>query len=194
MRQFTNWHWISDALSLLGLAGFAVTGVTLNHAGDIVAHPVVREHTAILPAPLRAELVATSPQRRRALPPQVAAWLDREFKVDTAQREAEWSSEEIYLTLTRPGIDASIRIDRSSGVATHENSWRGWIALGNDLHKGRNGGPYWSWFIDIFAAACIVFCLTGFALLWLKAPGRRVTWPLIGAGIMIPVLLAVFYI
>jgi hypothetical protein len=194
MRQFTNWHWISAAISLLGIAGFAVTGITLNHAGDIVADPVVHQDSAILPAPLQAELAAGKQGRRRALPAEVAAWLDRKFAVRTAQREAEWSAEEIYLTLTRPGNDAWIRIDRRSGEVTHENSWRGWLALSNDLHKGRNAGPYWSWFIDLFAGACVVFCLTGFALLWLKAPTRRSTWPLIGAGLIIPLLLAIFFI
>jgi uncharacterized protein len=192
LRQFTNWHWISAALSLLGMAAFALTGITLNHASDIVTHPVVREVTALLPAPLQAELAGIKLVRRRPVPPDVAAWLDQRFAVSTAQREAEWSVDEIYFTMKRPGGDAWIRIDRSNGAVTHEYTRRGWIALINDLHMGRNAGPSWRWFIDIFAGACVVFCLTGFGLLWLKAPARRSTWPLIGAGVVIPLLLAVW--
>jgi uncharacterized protein len=192
LRQFTNWHWISAALSLLGIAAFAVTGITLNHASDIVTHPTVRQVTAFLPPPLLAELAGIKLDRRRALPTDVAAWLDQQFRVSTAQREAEWSADEIYFTMKRPGADAWIRIDRGNGAVTHEYTRRGWIALFNDLHMGRNAGPSWSWFIDIFAGACVVFCLTGFGLLWLKAPARRSTWPLIGAGVVIPLLLAVW--
>ena len=104
------------------------------------------------------------------------------------------SKEEIYFTLPRPGGDAWVRIDRSNGEVTHESTWRGWIAFANDLHKGRNTGPYWGWFIDLFASACIVFCLTGFGLLWLKATARRFTWPLLGVGVVIPLLLALFFL
>jgi hypothetical protein len=96
--------------------------------------------------------------------------------------------------MTRPGRDAWIRIDRRTGEVTHENTERGWIAFFNDLHKGRNAGPSWDWFIDIFAGACVVFCLTGFGLLWLKSPARRSTWPLIGAGLVIPLLLVIFFL
>ena len=35
MRQLHQWHWISSALCLVGLLLFALTGITLNHAGAI---------------------------------------------------------------------------------------------------------------------------------------------------------------
>ena len=194
VRQIVSWHWITDAIALLGMIGFAATGITLNHAGDIAARPVVRQTKAALPAPLLAEVAGAATEGQNALPPRVAAWLDQRFAVNTGRRAAEWSAEEIYLTMTRPGGDAWISIDRGTGAITYEDSWRGWIAFFNDLHKGRNAGPYWTWFIDVFAGACIVFCLTGFGLLWLKAPARRVTWPLIGLGVLIPLVLAIFFI
>jgi uncharacterized protein len=194
LRQLTSWHWISAAISLLGLVGYAVTGITLNHAGDIPAHPVVRAITAVLPASLQAELATIKVDRRRVLPASMAAWLDQQFTVDSARREAEWSAEEIYFTMPRPGGEAWIRIDRRNGEVTYETTRRGWVAYLNDLHKGRNTGPAWSWFIDIFAGACIVFSLTGFGLLWLKANGRRSTWPLLGAGVVIPLLLVLFFL
>jgi hypothetical protein len=188
------WHWISAAISLLGMIAFAITGITLNHAGDIAARPLVREAAAQLPAPLAAQLSAIGGESRRALPAKVSAWLEQEFEIDTAGREADWSAEEIYLAMARPGGDAWISIDRASGEIVHEDTWRGWVAYFNDLHKGRNTGPAWAWFIDIFAGACVVFCLTGFGLLWLKAQARPSTWPLVGAGLVIPLLLALFLI
>ena len=42
--------------------------------------------------------------------------------------------------LYRAGGDAWISIDRLSGQVTHEDTWRGWVAYFNDLHKGRNTG------------------------------------------------------
>ena len=92
----------------------------------------------------------------------------------------------------RPGADGSTTLDRRADTATFDENWRGWVAFFNDLHKGRNAGPYWNWFLDAFAVACAVFCLTGFGILWLKSAARAPTWPLIGAGLLIPVLLVIF--
>jgi uncharacterized protein len=192
VRQILNWHWISAAISLVGMIAFAVTGITLNHAGDIAATPLVQQHTATLPA----NLLSSLPQQegRHALPASVATWADREFSVDTAGRDAEWSADEVYLPMARPGGDAWISIDRTSGEVVHEDTWRGWIAYFNDLHKGRNTGVAWAWFIDIFAGACVIFCLSGLGLLWLKSAARPVTWPLVTAGIIIPLILALLLI
>ena len=76
----------------------------------------------------------------------------------------------------------------------YERTERGWISYFNDLHKGRNAGPAWGWFIDLFAVACIVFTATGLFLLQLHARQRRSTWPLVALGLLIPALLALLFI
>lgn len=192
VRQIVSWHWISAAISLFGMIVFAITGITLNHAGDIAAAPVVQEHTATLPANLLSSL--PHEEGRHALPPAVAAWADREFSIRSAGREAEWSADEVYLAMARPGGDAWISIDRATGEVVHEDTWRGWIAYFNDLHKGRNTGITWAWFIDIFAVACVIFCLSGFGLLWLKSAARPATWPLVTAGLIVPLILALLFV
>lgn len=192
VRQILNWHWISAAISLVGMIIFAITGITLNHAGDIAAAPVVREQTAELPANLLSSL--PEQEGRHALPASVAQWADGEFSISSAGREAEWSADEIYLAMARPGGDAWISIDRATGEVMHEDTWRGWIAYFNDLHKGRNTGEAWAWFIDIFAIASVIFCLSGLGLLWLKAVARPSTWPLVGAGLIIPLILILLFI
>ena len=96
--------------------------------------------------------------------------------------------------LPRPGGDAWARVDLEAGEAEFELTDRGWISYLNDLHKGRNTGKAWSWFIDIFAAACLVFCLTGFFILKMHATKRPFTWPMVGMGLVIPVVLALLFI
>ena len=39
-KTLLRWHWISSALCLIGMLGFAITGFTLNHAADIEAQPI----------------------------------------------------------------------------------------------------------------------------------------------------------
>ncbi|QHL91578.1 hypothetical protein GVO57_13190 [Sphingomonas changnyeongensis] len=203
LRQLHSWHWMSSAISLIGLLLFAVTGLTLNHAADIEGKAVSQSFEAQLPPPLAARVRADAgadggatgaqSDAKRPLPPAVADWLDANLPVRT-RGLAEWSADEIYLGLPRPGGDAWIAIDRQTGAVTAETSSRGWVAYLNDLHKGRNAGPVWAWFIDIFVIACVVFAVTGLFLLQLHAAKRRSTWPLVGLGLAIPAAIALFFI
>lgn len=193
LRTLHRWHWISAAVSLAGLLLFAATGITLNHAAQIEAEPRIEQRTATLPSALRATL-----GRRDAgeapLPAAVERWLDAELGIALRGRDGEWSPEEIYLSLPSPGADAWLSIDRATGAIEYERTERGVIAYLNDLHKGRNAGPAWSWFIDVFAIACAVFAITGLCLLQLHARQRPGTWPWVGLGLLLPALIALLFV
>lgn len=193
LRQTLRWHWISAAVCLVGMLLFAITGVTLNHAGAIMAKPQTVARDGELPAALRADLRAAETAKGQ-LPVATRAWLDKAMQVKVPAGPVEWSTGEAYVALPGPGSDGWVTIDTESGAVAYEQTRRGWIAYLNDLHKGRNTGPAWSWFIDVFAAACVVFCLTGLLLLQLHSKARPSTWPLVGLGFLIPVLLALFLI
>lgn len=193
LKQLHMWHWMSSAVSLIGLLLFAITGFTLNHAADIEGQPVVAERSVQLPPPLLREIVAGPAEGKARLPRPVAAWVEQVLPV-RASAEAEWSADEVYLPAPRPGGDAWVAIDRASGAVTAEVTDRGWISYLNDLHKGRNSGAAWSLFIDVFAGACLIFALTGLLLLQLHAAKRRSTWPLVASGLVIPAALAIIFI
>ncbi|MBU3973278.1 MAG: PepSY-associated TM helix domain-containing protein, partial [Alphaproteobacteria bacterium] len=154
LKQLHQWHWISAALSLIGLLLFAVTGITLNHAAQIPAEPVTVEQTGALPAPLLARLSDFPAETTDPVPEAIARWAAEAFNVQIAGRPTETTGEEIYVALAEPGGDGWLTIDRATGEALRERTTRGPIAWLNDLHKGRNTGPVWYWFIDVFAAAC----------------------------------------
>ncbi len=194
LKQLHTWHWISAAVSLVGMLLFAITGFTLNHAASIGATPKVTQNEATLPAPLLAQLKADPRAKDAPLPAPVAAHVASTLHLDPSGRPAEWSEDEVYVAMPGPGRDAWVSIDRASGAISSELTNRGWISYLNDLHKGRNTGAAWFWFIDIFAGACIVFTLTGLVLLHLHARHRPSTWPLVGFGLAIPVAIALFFI
>lgn len=194
LKQLHSWHWISAAVSLIGLILFAATGVTLNHAAQIPAEPVTQERTADLPAPLLERLASFPEETTDPVPDAVARWARDALDAEIARRPSETTPEEVYVALATPGGDGWVTIDRATGEALHETTTRGWIAYLNDLHKGRNAGVVWYWFIDVFAVACLVFAFTGLALLWLHARGRPSTWPLVGLGLLIPVVIALIFI
>ena len=193
LRQLHQWHWISSALCLFGMLLFTVTGITLNHAAKIEGTPVDNRSTTLPPA-LLAQLVEAPEQGQAPLPGEVARWLGGELSHPLGARPAEWSPEEAYVSMPSPGADAWLSIDRETGAVEFERTSRGTVSYLNDLHKGRNAGPAWGWFIDVFAIATLVFCITGLFLLHLHARQRRLTWPLVGLGLVVPVLLILLFI
>ena len=146
-----------------------------------------------LPAPL-LQALGKRAEGNAPLPGNVAEWLSAQLHTSVDARNAEWSADEVYLSMPGPGTDAWISIQRGDGAVEFERTDRGWISYLNDLHKGRNAGPAWGWFIDVFAVACLVFCITGLFLLQMHARQRRMTWPYVGLGLVIPVLLALLFI
>lgn len=185
---------MSSALCMIGLLLFTVTGITLNHAGEIDATPKVTTAKGQLPAFLLPAIRPDdSPDAKKPLPAPVAKYLTDTLSIH-AGGVAEWSADEIYLALPRPGGDGWVSMDRETGAIEAENTDRGWISWLNDLHKGRNSGPVWKWFIDIFAVACLIFTITGLFLLQLHSAKRRATWPIVGLGLLIPAILAFYFI
>lgn len=154
MRQ---WHWMSSAVCLIGMLLFALTGITLNHAGQIEAAPKVTTLEVELPGTLR---VARPEGDTAPVPVEVRRWLAQEHGLDIPSRPGEWLDDEVYISVPRPGGDAWLSVDLATGAVLYERTSRGWIAYLNDLHKGRNTGTAWAWFIDVFAVLCVVFCLS----------------------------------
>ncbi|KQN26324.1 hypothetical protein ASE86_09350 [Sphingomonas sp. Leaf33] len=192
LKQLHTWHWVSAAISLVAMLLFSVTGITLNHAATISATPETVERQGTLPPSLLRQLGGKSGDA--PLPAAVADAVEAAVKLDAQGKPGEWSDSDVYVALPRPGGDGWVSIDRASGAITAEVTDRGWISYLNDLHKGRNSGAAWFWFIDIFAAACILFTLTGLLLLQLHARHRPSTWPIVAAGLALPALIAIFLI
>lgn len=196
LKTLYAWHWISSALCLIGMLLFAITGITLNHAADIEARPRTHNAQAQLPAPLLAQLQALASQAEEgadpppAIPRAAQQWARQQLQADVRHSTPEWSADELYVALPRPGGDAWLRIDLTHGEAEYERTDRGWVSYFNDLHKGRHTGVAWSWFLDIFAVACLVFCLSGLFILYMHGARRPLTWPLVALGLVLPALLA----
>ncbi|MYN44360.1 hypothetical protein GTP23_04645 [Pseudoduganella sp. FT93W] len=197
LKHLHQWHWISSALCLLAMFLFSITGITLNHASQIEAQPVVQRQQASLPAPLLDQLRHYAEQHdgaKQPLPASAEQWLRDTWKLQAGARPAEWAADEVYLALPKAGGDAWVRFALEEGSAEFENTDRGWISWLNDVHKGRNTGSVWNWFIDLFAVACLVFCLTGLLILKFHAAHRPSTWPVVGLGILIPFVIALLFI
>ena len=201
-KQFYLWHWVSSAFALAAMIFFAVTGITLNHAASFSSKPRVTKTQAILPETLLSQISIDQDQdrqaqakpKKRALPVELRDWLRKTIDADPGARLMEWSEDEIYVDLPRPGGDGWLTIDRSTGEIHKEVTTRGLVAWLNDLHKGRNTGTAWILFMDFFSVVSVIFCLTGLALLVVHARRRPMTWPVVVAGIALPFIVIVFFL
>lgn len=189
-----KWHWMSSALCFVCMLLFSVTGITLNHAGSIEASPTTLHLEGELPEALRAEIILPKQQKNMEIPASLLRWFKETHNVRLATAQAEINATELYVALPRPGGDAWLSVDTETGAFEYESTSRGWISYANDLHKGRNTGMAWIYFMDVFALACIIFSVTGFLLLQRYADTRSQTWPLLIAGLVIPILFMLFLI
>ena len=194
LRQLHTWHWISAAVSLIGMLMFTVTGLTLNHAASIPGHATVDDRSGVLAPSLLRLLKAAPPAADSPMPEQAATAVADAVGLDPTGRPADWSDEEVYVAMPRPGGDAWVSVDRMTGAIKSEVTSQGVISLLNDLHKGRNTGLPWRLFIDAFGAAALIFTGTGLVLLQLHARHRKQTWPLVGLGLVVPVIVALLFI
>lgn len=194
LRQMLQWHWISAAICLIGMLLFSITGVTLNHADIIPAAPHVTKREGKLPPDVLGAM-RQAEATKGGVPAAARKAIDSAIKVSIpAAAAVEWSDGEAYVGLPRPGGDAWLTVDTETGDLAYERTDRGWISYLNDLHKGRNTGLVWKWFLDVFALGAIVFCGTGLILLQLHSHARKSTWPLVGLGLLAPLILALLFI
>lgn len=189
-KQARTWHWVSGAICLTGMLFFSLTGITLNHAKRLTEELTIVERTVQLPPDMLETLTAEPVNGyTRQLRAPLRAWIEDAMAVSLAGRRVEWTEIDAYVLMERPGGEAWLSIDRETGEVVHELTTRGSVAFLNDLHRGSGTGPAWTWFIDLFAIASVVFCATGLWLLQVHASKRRSTWFVVGAGFLVPILL-----
>lgn len=183
-RRWPRWiRWLHIYGSMLGLCAtllFAVTGLTLNHADWFESStPSVRTFDGTLPVALLQPDVDKLAVAERLREAHALRGMVTECAVDDAQCLVVWKG---------PGYSADATIERSDGRYRLEEARRGWMAVLDDLHKGRDSGPLWSMVIDASAVVLAFLSLTGlWLLLYLKKRRRSGLWVAL-AGTMALVL------
>ena len=81
---------------------------------------------------------------------------------------ADFRIEDAQLTVSfkGPGYAADAFIDRKTGKYEVNETRMGWVAIINDLHKGRDSGRSWAWVIDLSAGLLVLVSFTGIILLF----------------------------
>lgn len=186
--------YISMALLVVVLF-FSITGITLNRPHLFVNQsPNVVEQQLVIPSELLGSDKGPFSPNRSALIAYLAKHGDvsgtpSAIDIFTDVDGDELLEGEISLDYKGPGYNATVFIDMTTSQATIESTNYGVIAVLNDLHKGRNSGEVWRWFIDITALLMVVFVLTGVCLLVPKKKTFRTSLKWMGLGSVISLLI-----
>ncbi len=178
-------RWLHIYLSMISLAVvlfFSVTGITLNHPDWFFKDAQRREQVEgdinlkwVRAGSTQAGSTAEETDSSRQVSKlEVVEYLRNTHGIHGALAEFRVDDRECTVSFKGPGFAADAFIDRESGHYNLTQTEYGFVAVINDLHKGRDTGPIWSMVIDVSAVLMTVVSLTGLVLLfYLKL--RRVT-------------------
>lgn len=180
--------YISMALLLVVLF-FSVTGITLNRPEIFVkSEPDSSEQVLSLPADLFQSVKGPFVPNESAIVDYLTKHAQLSGKPSALQvfteiEDGELIEGEISMDYKGPGYNVAVFIDMLAREAVVEKSHYGLVAVLNDLHKGRNSGDVWKWFIDITALLMVLFVLTGVCLLVPKKKtfNTAIKWTLFGS-------------
>ena len=72
-----------------------------------------------------------------------------------------------------PGYSADLFVDLDTNTYEFSVEQQGWVAVMNDLHKGRDAGSGWGWVIDLSGAFLVVVSITGLIMQFFLRKRRR---------------------
>ena len=164
-RSASFFRWLHTYVSMVSfgiLFFFAVTGLTLNHAdwffGDRVSAvqrrgTLDRKWVAPGDSATVAKLEVVEHLRRT----HGVKGLVGEFLIEDAQCTVAFKG---------TGYSADATVDRATGAYELSETRMGFVAIINDLHKGRDTGPGWSLVVDLSAVLMILVSLSGLVLVY----------------------------
>ncbi len=166
-RQFVDWcrtiHVYLTMLGLLILLLFGITGFTINHE-DWFGATTPRLHESH--GPVSPELLAHNDSLL------IVEHLRQDFHITGAMTSYDDVGDSIEVAFKEPGQLWNVEINKTTAQAQVHAEAYNFIAVLDNLHRGRYTGPAWHWVIDISALLIVLACFTG-VVLWLTLPKRR---------------------
>lgn len=175
--------YISTALFTL-LIFFCVTGITLNHPQWAGKKPAVITELK-LPEKLIEKISTSEELPLNAIQHYLEDYtgLSKPRNIDVMPDDGE-----ITYDYPLPAGYVFITVFYEEETFEIEHKKGSFLALMNDLHKGRHSGIFWQAIIDISAVLILLFSLTGLFILLQSAKYRRHGLKILIAGSLSPVL------
>lgn len=183
--KWARWlHVYISTATLLLVLFFSVTGLTLNHPDWLFGtQEVTHDLTGTLP-----EGWKTGDKLDWLF---IAETLRSAHKLSGRVSDYRSDAYEGSISFSGPGYLADAFINMETGRYTLYTSAQGFVAVMNDLHKGRNTSTVWRWVIDLSAMFLILISFTGLVLLVILKKLRRNGVIIMAAGAVAGILFMV---
>lgn len=156
-------RWLHIYFSMVSFAivfFFAVTGITLNHTEWFSS----QERVAQLKGSVDTAWVKVEDAAVNKL--SVVEHLRSAHGIKGALSDFRLDETQAAVSFKGPGYAADAFINRESGEYDLTETRYGFVAVLNDLHKGRDTGRAWAWVIDLSAVLMSLISLTGMILIY----------------------------
>jgi hypothetical protein len=158
LAALTRWlHIYLSMASFAILFFFAVTGLTLNHPDWFGERQSASQHKGMMEAKWLAGEAARL---------EIVEHLRRTHRITAALGDFRLDDAQCSVSFKGPGYAADVFIDRATGKYELSETRMGFVAVINDLHKGRDSGKVWSAVIDLSAVLMTLVSLSGFLLIF----------------------------
>ncbi len=157
-------RWLHIYLSMASFAilfFFAVTGLTLNHPDWFMGH----EKAAHVTGQMDTQWFKTT-QAAQISRLEVVEYLRRKHGIKGALSDYRVDDQQCEASFKGPGYVADAFIDRATGKYDLTENRMGFVAVINDLHKGRDSGKAWSVIIDLAAILMTLVSGSGMVLIF----------------------------
>lgn len=173
IASWSRWlHIYVSMFSFMIVLFFSITGLTLNHLDWFPEKSVVTDSKGKFPT----DWVNNS-DTSKIKKLEIVESLRANQKVKGLVNDFRIDDSEISISFQGPGYTADTYVNRQTGNFELSTNEMGFVAVINDLHKGRDTSDTWKLLIDISAIFLIFISLTGLILLlYLK---KRRLWGLI---------------
>ncbi len=176
VNRWARWlHVYTSMIALVIVLFFGVTGITLNHPDWTFGDEVdISTETGTLP-------ISTTLGDGSVDYLSISEYIRDEFGVSGHVDSFDTINGEASIAYRNAGYAADLFVDVETGDYELTVEQQGWVAVINDLHKGRDTGSAWSWVIDLSAGFLVVISITGLVMqLFLR---KRRTSAFVSAGV-----------
>lgn len=185
-------RWLHIYLSMISFAivfFFAVTGLTLNHTEWFAS----QQRTVQGKGNVDVKWVKTDSDDKVAKL-EIVEQLRRTHNIKAALSDFRVDDAQCSVSFKGPGYSADAFINRETGEYDLTENRMGFVAIINDLHKGRDAGRIWALLIDISAVFMTLVSITGMALIFFLKRRRVSGLLLAGLGSVACYLIYLFWV
>ena len=184
-RWWLKWgRWFHAYTSMLALVltlFFGLTGLTLNHPTWTFGDDTTERHiSGAFAAPARSDGVVDYLM--------IAETVRNQDGVTGQIKDYRTAGDIATLAFAGPGYSADVQVDLNANTYEVVVVEQGWVAVLNDLHKGRDTQSGWKWVIDLSAVFLVVISISGLLLQLLLVRRRTAALVVAGVGLVIAIV------